>query len=116
MAYKYKFPTIFTIQHDYSIIPATLASSERVFNAGGNLVTKRYTRISSETIRYILYFRAWGLFVETDIEEEIEIDDEEKVIYIYSLDQEIINQNLKIMAEARVQLGLIRETPVYIEE
>ena len=45
---------------DYHAIPATSAPSERVFSMAGNLISKKRTRISSENVRYVLFFKKAG--------------------------------------------------------
>jgi hypothetical protein len=60
---------------DYAIIPATLAPSERVFSTASNLITKKRTRMASETIRYVICLRAWGLLAKDDKEEEVQVID-----------------------------------------
>ena len=72
---QFRFPIIFQMWRDHAVIPATSAPSERVFSAAGNLITKKRTRMASETIRYVICLRAWGLIPEADDEEEIAIVD-----------------------------------------
>ena len=110
---------------DYSAIPATSASSERVFSAAGNLVTKKRTRMASETIRQVLCCRAQGLFVEEDLDKEILIDDEgkvhyvqnpviqeSKVTYIHGLDGEQLDLQIRLLQKAQKVASLEIETPI----
>jgi hypothetical protein len=76
----YSFPLICQMARDFRAIPATSAPSERTFSMAGNLISKKRTRICSENLRYVLCLRSWGFLVEDDDEEELQIDDEGRII------------------------------------
>ncbi|TEY36874.1 hypothetical protein BOTCAL_0540g00020 [Botryotinia calthae] len=73
--YQHSFPILFQMWKDYSAIPASAASSERVSSAAGLLVTEHRTKLPSDTIRYVLCLRAWGVLPEEEAEEDIEFID-----------------------------------------
>lgn len=58
-------------------IPATSAASERVFSAGGNIITKNRNRLSGETVRYLLCLRSWGVLPPPEEAEDDEVGGEE---------------------------------------
>jgi hypothetical protein len=76
----YDFPIVSQMARDYCAIPATSAPSERVFSIAGNLISKKRTRISSENVRYVLCLRSWGILVDDDDEEVIQIDDNDRIL------------------------------------
>lgn len=59
---------------DHLAIPASSAPSERVFSAGGDIITKKRNRIGGENLRYLLCLRSWGIIPEDDDLDE-EVDD-----------------------------------------
>ena len=65
-AKQYDFPIIARIARDYLAIPATLAPSERVFSQGGDVVTKKRNRLTSDSIRMIVCLKGWGIYVDED--------------------------------------------------
>jgi hypothetical protein len=77
------FPIITQMARDYHAIPATSAPSERVFSIAGNLISKKRTRISSKSVRYVLCLRSWGLLEDDDDEDEIIIsEDSGKIVQV----------------------------------
>jgi hypothetical protein len=76
----FDFPIITLMARDYIAIPATSAPSERVFSVAGNLITKKWTKISSENVQYVLCLRSWGILVDGDNKEEILINRNWKIV------------------------------------
>ncbi|KAM0150447.1 hypothetical protein ACHAQE_008948 [Botrytis cinerea] len=60
---------------DYSAIPVSTTPSQRVSSAAGLLVTKHTAKLPSDTIRYVLCLRAWGVLSEEEAEEDIKFVD-----------------------------------------
>jgi hypothetical protein len=57
---------------DHLAIPASLAPLERVFSAGGNIITKKRNRIRGENLWYLLCLRSWGIIPEdNDLDKEV---------------------------------------------
>lgn len=77
---EYDFPLICQMANDFLAIPATSAPSERVFSMAGNLLSKRRSRICSENVRFVLCLRSWGILAIDDDEDEIQIDDEGRIL------------------------------------
>jgi hypothetical protein len=69
---------------DHLAIPASLAPLERVFSAGGDIITKKRNRIGGENLQYLLCLRSWGIIPEDDdLDEEVNNRvDEEGVIVV----------------------------------
>jgi hypothetical protein len=69
---------------DHLAIPVSSVPSERVFSAGGDIITKKRNRISGESVRYLLCLRSWGIIPEdndfNDLVEEEDGEDDEIVI------------------------------------
>jgi hypothetical protein len=68
---------------DFLCIPATSASSERVFSDGSNTVTKRRCKLAPESVRYVVCLRDWGIVEpdDSDVEEEdIKKEDSDKAV------------------------------------
>jgi hypothetical protein len=61
-----EYPVIARIAQDHLAIPAPEASSERVFSAGADLVTKRRNRPLPQTVRGVLFLRDAGVIVEAE--------------------------------------------------
>jgi hypothetical protein len=76
----YDFPIVSQMARDYGAIPATSAPSERVFSIAGSLISKKRTRISSENVRYVLCLKSWGLLVDGDDQEVIQIVDNDHIL------------------------------------
>ena len=61
---------------DILAIPATSASSERVFSGGRLVMPFNRTRLDSETMRALMCLRHWMGLVE--IEQRLNLDDDEQ--------------------------------------
>jgi hypothetical protein len=107
---QHNFPIIFQMWRDYAAIPATSAPSERVFSTAGNLITKKRTRMASETIRYVICLRAWGLLAKDDEEEEIQVIDlTDQIGSINDIVERVVHLHLPTLAERRIEEGLQKE-------
>jgi Na+/phosphate symporter len=107
---QHNFPIIFQMWRDYAAIPATSAPSERVFSTAGNLITKKRTRMASETIRYVICLRAWGLLAKDDEEEEIQVIDlTDQIGSINDIVERVVHLHLSTLAERRIEEGLQKE-------
>jgi hypothetical protein len=45
------------------------APLESVFSIGGDVVTKKWNRLTGDTVRFIVCLKAWGIITEEEIEE-----------------------------------------------
>jgi hypothetical protein len=106
---QYKFPLIFQMWRDYSAIPVTLAPFERVFSAAGNLVSNKRTRIASETIKYVICLRSWGLLAEADDDEEIEVIDLTDEIGFTDIIERVAYLHLLSLADRIAETALQKE-------
>jgi hypothetical protein len=75
----YDFKIISQMARDYIGVPATLAASERAFSNGGDIITKRRSKLGGANTRYLLCLRDWGILfdLDNDDNEEYEPEDEE---------------------------------------
>jgi hypothetical protein len=73
---EYDYELISQMARDFLAIPATSASSERVFSRGSDLITKKRNRLNGETTRWVLCLRDWGI-IDEDAGEEPDSDNEE---------------------------------------
>ena len=90
--------------HDYTAISTTSVPSERVFSEAGNLVTKKRTRMASETIKYVICLRAWGLIPEADDKKEVEIIDlTDEVGAINDIIERILHLHLPTLTEQQAK-------------
>jgi hypothetical protein len=60
---KTQFPRLFALAESYLIIPASSASSERVFSAAGNLVDKKRNRMGSKNLNILLNLKFYYMFL-----------------------------------------------------
>ena len=51
---------------DFTAIPATSALSERVFSHGGDIVTRKRSRLSPTTLRWVICLQDWGILSDND--------------------------------------------------
>ena len=61
---QYEYPIVAKMAQDHLAISATSAPSERVFSAGGDIVTKKRNRLAPGTVRELLCLRNWGILEE----------------------------------------------------
>jgi hypothetical protein len=95
---------------DYAAIPATLAPSECVFSTAGNLITKKRTRMASETIRYVICLRAWGLLAKDNKKEEVQVIDlTDQIGSINDIIERVVHLYLPTLVERRIEEGLQKE-------
>ena len=52
--------------HDFTAIPATSAPSERVFSHRGDIMTRKRSRLSPTTLRWVICLRDWGVLSDDD--------------------------------------------------
>jgi hypothetical protein len=57
---------------DFIAIPATSATSERVFSSGGDIISRKRSRLSPATLRWVVCLRDWGVLSDDD-----DMDDDE---------------------------------------
>lgn len=58
---QHEYPIIAKMTRDHLAIPATSAASERTFSTVGNIITKNRNRLSTDTTRYLISLRGWGM-------------------------------------------------------
>jgi hypothetical protein len=51
---------------DFMAITATSAPSERVFSSGGDIITRKRSRLSPATLRLVICLRDWGVLSDDD--------------------------------------------------
>ncbi len=54
-----QFPHLARMARDYLAIPAFSVASERVFSAGGNLITNKRSSLVPKTVRATQCLRSW---------------------------------------------------------
>ena len=59
-----EFPIVCQMARDHLAIPATLAASECIFSSSSDLVTKKRSNLSGETIRRLICLRSRGVLKE----------------------------------------------------
>ena len=69
---QYEFPIISKIAADFLAILATSAPSKSVFSVGSNIVTKKWNRLTGESVRMIMCLKDWGIITDDDIAEDEE--------------------------------------------
>jgi hypothetical protein len=57
---------------DFIAIPATSAPSERVFSSSGDIISRKRSRLSPATLRWVVCLRDWGVLSDDD-----DMDDDE---------------------------------------
>ena len=73
---QYDFRILSLIARDHMGVSASSAPSERVFSAGGDIVTKRRNCLSRDNLRFLLCLRSWGIIPEAyDWGEDREIEE-----------------------------------------
>jgi hypothetical protein len=75
---------------DYRAIPATSASSERIFSYTRNLIIKKRIKMANKNIYYMIYLRNWDILVESDKKKEILFDNENWRLDLIKLEKKII--------------------------
>jgi hypothetical protein len=82
---------------DHLAIPATSAVSESVFSIGGDIITRKRTRLGADNTRRLLCLQDWGVLVEgKDGADGSDIDNDEAVdswewLYLILVRQSIPN-------------------------
>jgi len=67
-----KFPILAIMARNYLAIPATSASSERVFSTTGNIVTRNRNRLTGKTLEMLISLNKWGIAEEMKDSDENE--------------------------------------------
>lgn len=58
---KNRFPILSELARSYLAIPGSSTESERLFSAGGNMITKKRSSLKHETVRRAQCLRSWWL-------------------------------------------------------
>ncbi|KAL0215583.1 hypothetical protein P9112_007767 [Eukaryota sp. TZLM1-RC] len=54
-----KYPSLAKIVKDYLVVQPSSASSERLFSAASQIISKKRTRLNEDTARCLLCLRSW---------------------------------------------------------
>jgi hypothetical protein len=64
----------YRIARDFLAIPATLAPLECVFRTGSDVVTKKWNKLTRESVQMIMYLKDWGIIIDEDINDSSDSD------------------------------------------